>query len=94
VQQDNTDKVAASLRTAPREQQQQQQQVPGSFVIRRGTLLNDHATAGDVEAVFSSRAAVSTVQTWPVGHPLSVRDAVLAAALGEDADGLPAWLAV
>jgi hypothetical protein len=95
VQQDNTDKVAASLRSAPRDQQQQQQQqVPGSFVIRRGTLLTDHATAGDVEAVFSSRAAVSTLQTWPVGHPLSLRDAVLAAALDEDADGLPAWLAV
>jgi hypothetical protein len=94
VQQDNTDKVVASSRAEPWEQQQQQQQVPGSYVIRRGTLLNDHATAGDVEAVFSSRAAVSTLQTWPVGHPLSLRDAVMAAALDENADGMPAWLAV
>uniref|UniRef100_A0A383WD67 Survival protein SurE-like phosphatase/nucleotidase domain-containing protein n=1 Tax=Tetradesmus obliquus TaxID=3088 RepID=A0A383WD67_TETOB len=95
VQQDNTDKVAASLRAEPWQQQQQQQQqeeVPASLVIRRGTLLNDHATAGDVEAVFSSRAAVSTLQAWPVGHPLSLRDAVLAAALDEDDAGLPAWL--
>jgi hypothetical protein len=92
VQQDNTDKVVASSRAEP--WQQQKQQLPRSFVIRRGTLLNDHATAGDVEAVFSSRAAVSTLQTWPVGHPLSLRDAVLATALDEDADGMPAWLAV
>jgi hypothetical protein len=95
VQQDNTDKVAASSKAASwDDQQQQQQQLPGSFVIRRGTLLNDHATAGDVEAVFSSRASVNTLQTWPVGHPVSLRDAVLAAALDEDADGMPAWLAV
>ncbi|KAF6248434.1 hypothetical protein COO60DRAFT_1707045 [Scenedesmus sp. NREL 46B-D3] len=75
------------------QQQQQQAEVPGSFVIRRGTLLNDHATAGDVEAVFAGRATVSALQTWPVGHPLSLLDAVLAAALDEDAAGMPAWLA-
>jgi hypothetical protein len=66
--------------------------VPRSFTVRRGTLLSDAAACGDVEAVFEGRAAFSVVQTWPAGHPLSVRDELLLAALDEGPGGLPAWL--
>lgn len=95
VAQDNTDKVIAASTTGAQQQQPQQLLVssPITYVVRRGTLLNDHATAGDVDAVFSGKAAVSTLQTWPAGHPLALRDEVLVAALNEDATtGLPAWL--
>jgi hypothetical protein len=63
-----------------------------SFTVRRGTLLSDAAACGDVEAVFEGRAALSVVQTWPAGHPLSCRDELLLAALDEGPGGLPAWL--
>eukprot|EP00775_Hariotina_reticulata_P010303 gene10303-10462_t len=60
---------------------------------RPGVIWHCHqATAGDVEAVFSRRASVTTLQTWPTSHPLSLRDDVLAAALDEGPAGLPAWL--
>lgn len=93
VSQDNTEKVISAARRVDHHGDHQALgQVPYSFVIQQGTLLSDHATAGDVEAVFSGRAAVGTLQTWPVGHPLSLRDDVLSAALCEDSSGLPAWL--
>ena len=66
--------------------------LPAVFMIQQGTVLSDHATSGDVEAVFSGRAAVTTLQTWPVGHPLCLRDEVMAAALDEGEGGMPAWL--
>jgi len=97
VGQDNTDKVIASVRQQSGTQDQvgrASAAVPLQFTIRRGTMLNDQATAGDVEAVFSRRAAVTTLQTWPSSHPLSLRDDVLAAALDEGPQGLPAWLSV
>jgi hypothetical protein len=87
------------------QQQQQQQQegcgvqrgasIPSSFVVQRGTLLNDAAACGDVEAVFAGRAALTVCQSWPAGHPLTVRDEVLLAGLDQVPGGLmPAWLEV
>jgi hypothetical protein len=68
---------------------------PGaSFVIRRGALLSDAATGGDVEALLGGRATVVTLQAWPGGHPLALRDGMLLHALAEaPGEGLPAWLA-
>jgi hypothetical protein len=66
--------------------------LPSSFKVQRGTLLNDAAACGDVEAVFGGKAAVTLCQTWPAGHPLSLRDELLLAALDEGQGGLPAWL--
>jgi hypothetical protein len=70
-----------------------QDAAPASFTIRHGTMLSDAAACGDVEAVFGGRAAVTLLQTWPAGHPLSLRDELLLAALDEGPGGLPAWLA-
>jgi hypothetical protein len=70
------------------------QGVPSSFVVQRGTLLSDAAACGDVEAVFSGKAAVTMCQVWPAGHPLSVRDELLLAALDDGRGGWPAWLDV
>lgn len=93
VAQDNTASIIAAAAHGRGGGAGATRQLPASFTLRRGTLLSDHATAGDVEAVFSRRAAVTTLQTWPAGHPLSVTDELLAAALDEQQDGLPAWLA-
>jgi hypothetical protein len=65
---------------------------PQEFTISRGTILTDHAARGDVEAVFSGRAAISTCQTWPATHPFALRDEMLVHALREGQDGLPLWL--
>jgi hypothetical protein len=62
------------------------------FTVHQGTVLSDAATSGDVEAVFSGLAAVSTLQTWPEGHPLSLRDELLVTALDEGEGGMPAWM--
>lgn len=67
--------------------------LPSHFTLLPGTMLNDAATSGDVEAVFSGRVSVTTLQTWPCGHPFSLRDEVLVHALDEGPDGLPRWLA-
>jgi hypothetical protein len=57
-------------------------------------MLSDAAACGDVEAEGGGgRAAVTVCQAWPAGHPLSVRDELLLAALDEaPGSGLPAWL--
>lgn len=89
VAQDNTDKIITWMKA---DAQPSARQIPSVFTLSKGTILNDHATAGDVEAVFDGKAAVSTLQTWPVGHPLSLRDDVMAASLEEDDGGLPLWL--
>lgn len=96
VQQDNTAKVVAGLGRSyspPAEAQALGPEVlPEAFILRAGTLLNDHAVGADVEAVTAGRAAVSAVQTWPAGHPFSLTDALLVWALSEGDDGMPAWL--
>lgn len=66
-----------------------------SFAVGRGRTLSDPVVAGDVDALFGGCVAVTTAQTWPAGHPFSLTDAVLAAALAEDEQtGLPAWMFV
>jgi hypothetical protein len=67
--------------------------LPDAFTIRRGTTLSDDASCGDVDAVFEGRAAIGTLQAWAPGHPFSLRDELLAAALDECSQGLPQWLA-
>eukprot|EP00892_Ulva_mutabilis_P009457 jgi/Ulvmu1/6884/UM031_0090.1 len=63
------------------------------FEVGRGRTLSDPVLGGDVDALFEGRVAVTTAQTWPGGHPCSMTDAVLAAAIAEDEQsGLPAWL--
>jgi hypothetical protein len=107
VSQDNTAATAARLRGGGNE-------APGggggggaaaafesaAFRISPGTFLTDECAGGDVEAVMGGRAAVAALQTWPGGHPFSLRDELMVWALeagasgngGGDA-GLPLWLA-
>jgi hypothetical protein len=97
VGQDNTTKVASDISSSwgsssSSRIDSQQRVLPSSFKVQRGTLLNDAAACGDVEAVFGGQAAVTLCQTWPAGHPLSLRDELLLAALDEGPGGLPAWL--
>lgn len=64
-----------------------------SFAVGRGRALSDPVLAGDVDALFGGRVAVSVSQTWPAGHPCSLTDATLAAGIAEDEEtGLPLWL--
>jgi len=63
-----------------------------AFRLGPGKLLSDPVRFGDVDAVFSGRAAVTALQTWPAGHPLALTDAALAASLGEGEGGVPLWL--
>lgn len=64
------------------------------FDLTRGTILHDASSRGDVDAILRQQVAVSTMQTWPPGHPFSLLDKVLAESLREDEDhqGLPAWM--
>lgn len=64
-----------------------------SFTVGRGRTLSDPVVAGDVDALFGGRVAVAAAQAWPAGHPCSLTDAALAAAIAEDEEtGLPLWL--
>lgn len=67
-------------------------ELPKSFVIKRGTVLNDGVMCGDVEAVFKGKASITALQTWPSGHPFCLSDALLAYTLVQGTDGLPEWL--
>lgn len=68
--------------------------VPSSFVISEGTMLNDSATGGDLEAVFTGRASISALPTWPVGHPFALRDELMVLSLEDCENGLPLWMKI
>eukprot|EP00955_Chlamydomonas_euryale_P075993 362519-Chlamydomonas_euryale.AAC.9 len=69
-------------------------QLPSSFTIHRDSVLSDDVALGDVDAVFSGAASVAALQTWPHGHPFSLRDEVMLQTLAADASRrrLPRWL--
>ena len=70
---------------------------PSCFVVGGGVIVADECAGGDVDAVFrkgGGKAAVTTHQTWPAGHPFVMREDAHVEALrpcGET--GLPLWLA-
>ena len=66
--------------------------LPQAFVIGKGTSLMDNSPGGDVDAVFSGAASVTTMQTWPQAHALSLLDHVMVEALRQDGMGRPLWL--
>jgi hypothetical protein len=39
-------------------------------------------------------ASITPLQTWPEGHPLCLKDALMSAAHKETPSGMPEWLAV
>lgn len=43
-------------------------------------------------ALQQGAVSVSTLHTWPEGHPLCFKDSVMAAALVQGPSGLPKWL--
>ena len=93
----NTAKVIRDTRQQQAEQSDpsdNNSRVPVSFTIGKGTVLMDGSVRGDVDAVFSGTASVTTAQTWPHSHAFSLMDRVMVEALREDSVyGLPAWLA-
>lgn len=90
VSQDNTSSVGLNSRAVT--SAKGLMALPESIVIKRGTVLSDGVMCGDVEAVFNGRASITTLQTWPSGHPFSLTDVLLAYTLVQGQDGLPAWL--
>ena len=70
---------------------------PSCFVVGGGVVVADECAGGDVDAVFrkgGGKAAVTTHQTWPAGHPFVMReDAHIEALRPCGKTGLPLWLA-
>ena len=70
---------------------------PSFFVVGGGVVVADECAGGDVDAVFrkgGGKAAVTTHQTWPAGHPFATtQDAQLEAMRPCGETGLPLWLA-
>jgi hypothetical protein len=59
----------------------------------RHNVQTTHPVDGtDVGALHVGAASVSTLQTWPEGHPLGLRDALMSAALQQGGGGMPLWL--
>ena len=90
VSQDNTSSVGLNSKAIT--SAKGVMELPESIVIRRGTVLSDGVMCGDVEALFDGRTSITTLQTWPSGHPFSLTDVLLAYTLVQGQDGLPAWL--
>ena len=64
----------------------------GEWMIKLGSehIEDDPLDNSDTLCVSLGRASVSTLGTWPQGHPLSVSDEVLSRTI--NTDGLPEWL--
>ncbi|KAK3251856.1 hypothetical protein CYMTET_38818 [Cymbomonas tetramitiformis] len=89
VPQLNTDKVINSTRPCSTSESTS---LPISFTIGTGTTLCDSSTRGDVDAVLSGKASLTTLQTWPHSHAFSLLDDLKVEALRESPRGLPLWL--
>jgi hypothetical protein len=65
------------------------------FKINLGTALHNNAEFGDVDKLLEGEASVTTMQTWPFSHLLSLQDQVFLRGAHEPDDkayGLPLWL--
>lgn len=67
--------------------------VPATYNNKHNVQTPQPVAGTDVGALVVGAASVSTLQTWPEGHPLGLRDALMAAALEQDGSGMPRWLA-
>ena len=69
---------------------------PASFIIGGGTVVADECVGGDVDAVFRAgggAAAVTMHVSWPISHPLALRDEAVVESLRACREtGLPLWL--
>ena len=69
---------------------------PASFIIGGGTVVADECVGGDVDAVFRAgggAAAVTMHASWPISHPLALRDEAVVESLRACREtGLPLWL--
>lgn len=61
-----------------------------SVKIGAATIVDEPIEHGDSHCIRQGRASVSTLGTWPQGHPLSISDEILARTV--TADGLPSWV--
>jgi len=91
VSQLNTSKLVAS-RKDDTETRGISAELPRAFVIGTGTTVMDSSVKGDVDAVFSGKVSISTVQTWPYSHPFSLLDTVMVESLREGTRGIPRWI--
>ncbi len=64
-------------------------ELPATFNNKHNVQTTQPAPGTDVGAVAAGAASVSTLQTWPEGHPLGLKDALMAAALRQDGSGMP-----
>lgn len=55
--------------------------------------MAEDVSDSDLEAVVGGATAITPLQTWPEGHPLGLKDSVMAAAVEGGARGMPRWLA-
>jgi broad specificity polyphosphatase/5'/3'-nucleotidase SurE len=67
-------------------------QKEGEWMMKLGSarIEDEPFEHGDSHCVSQGRASVSTLGTWPQGHPLSISDKTLANTI--DISGLPSWL--
>jgi hypothetical protein len=68
--------------------------VPAMYNNKHNVQTAQPLPGTDVGALVVGAASVSTLQTWPEGHPLGLKDALMAAALEQDGSGMPRWLQV
>tara|TARA_Y100000588_G_C14160118_1_gene884410 strand:+ start:298 stop:1230 length:933 start_codon:yes stop_codon:yes gene_type:complete len=64
------------------------------WTIKLGSLyiVDEEIKNGDSHRVKMGEASVSTLGTWPQGHPLSISDEVLQSTINEL--GIPSWLVI
>jgi len=62
------------------------------WLIKLGSahIVDEPIENGDSHCVKLGRVSVSTLGTWPQGHPLSIPDNVLKSTINED--GMPSWI--
>jgi hypothetical protein len=66
--------------------------LPAVYNNRHNVQTTHPVDGTDVGALHAGAASISTLQTWPEGHPLGLRDALMSAALQQGSSGMPLWL--
>ncbi len=62
------------------------------FTVGAASIEDEPIPRTDCSSLMAGKVVISPMATWPQSHPLNVPDAILQAALVEDAEGYPAWL--
>jgi len=62
------------------------------FEVGEATIIDEDLPGTDCVAIGEGAVAITPLSAWPIGHPLSLSEEIMATALISDESGMPRWL--